>query len=280
MEDSGKQNLLDSFVAVAPFLNDLSTSDIAVAVADAKTQQIRAYVPGKTIDHKSRTGDSLPQGTILMEAIRLKKRLTKKVGKETFGFPYIGMAIPLIDEDGDLIGGISITHNLNKQDTLLQMGEELSCSINESGEVTGKLAAEAQELTAIGENLSQLSENLKGKVKETDGVLKVIKKITSQTNLLGLNASIEAARVGEQGKGFGVVADEIRKLAENSSNSLKQIEVILETLQEASTSISEVIDSIGKIAAEQANNTQQVSQSIQGIHSMSNELVKFAEELY
>lgn len=280
MEDNGRHNLLDCFVAVAPYLNDLCTSDIAVGVVDAKTKKILAYVPGKTIDHKVKAGDASPDNTILMEAVKAKQNLSKKVGKEAYGFAYMGMAIPVMDDNGEVIGGISLTHNLNKQDTLLQMGEELSTSIHESGEITEKLAAEAEELSAIGETLSQLSDNLKSKVGETDGVLKVIKKITSQTNLLGLNASIEAARVGEQGKGFGVVADEIRKLAENSSNSLKQIEVILETLQEASTSISDVIDNIGNIAREQAENSQKVSESVQGIHDMSNELVKFAEELY
>ena len=280
MDEQNKNNLLECFVSVAPFLNELCTSDVAVGIVDAKTNKILSYVPGKTIDHKLKAGDTTPENTILMDAIRSRKKISKRVGKESYGFAYVGMAIPVVDDSGEVLGGVSLTHNLDQQDTLLQMGEELSSSIQESNVTTNLLAAEAEELSAIGDKLAGLSDNLKKKVAETDGVLKVIKKITSQTNLLGLNASIEAARVGEQGKGFGVVADEIRKLAENSSSSLKQIEIILETLREASSNISEAIGNIGNIAREQAENAQKVSQSFQGIEDMSSDLVKFAEELY
>ena len=114
---------------------------------------------------------------------------------------------------------------------------------------------------------------------QTDQVLKVIQKITAQTNLLGLNAAIEAARVGELGKGFGVVADEIRKLAENSASSLKEIEKILGSLKKAGQNINEKITSIEAIASKQAEKTQNVSTSLQEIKTIANTLVKFAENL-
>lgn len=81
------------------------------------------------------------------------------------------------------------------------------------------------------ENTFQAAKNLEEKSGQVDAVLKIIGSIAEQTNLLALNASIEAARAGEYGKGFAVVADEIRKLAENTKESLNQVSIILNELK-------------------------------------------------
>lgn len=273
------REILQGFVAVAPYLNEIIVSDVAVAVVDAKTQTNLAYVPGETIDHKVRTGEKTPDGTIVMEAIKKKEKLMKRAGKETFGFSYVGVGFPIIDEDEEVIGGVSLTQSLGKEDKIYSMADELQKNIEEAKVSGEKLAGEAQQLSGIGQNLAQLSDNLLKNVGETDTILKTIQKITSQTNLLGLNASIEAARVGDEGRGFEVVAEEIRKLAENSSNSLKQIEEILGTLQQASQQITQVIGSIGEISEEQAQQSQKVSETLQQIHIMSEKLVKLSSEM-
>jgi hypothetical protein len=280
MEERQEHTILDCFQAIAPYFNKLSTDDLAVAIVDAQTRKFLSYVPGEKIDHKLKRGGLCPEKTIIMEAIRTKKRIVQKAGREVFGFPYLGVGLPIKDEQGNVIGGISVNQSLEKQDLILNMADELEKAIIETSTAAERLAGEAQELSAIGENLTQLSKNLIAQVGQTDAVLKVIQKITGQTNLLGLNASIEAARVGDEGKGFGVVADEIRKLAENSSNSLKEIEKILTTLKEASGSISEEIGSIGTISEGQADASQKVAENIQKIHDMSERLVDFAEKVY
>src|SRR5690554_1313844 len=116
-------NLLDAFVKVAPYINRLTNTDFAVSVCDLEKCLI--YVPSKKQDHKLRAGDPHVKGSVNYESITTGKRVVRRVGPEVFGFPYIAIAIPIEDEYGNVIGSVSFTEAVDRQDLLLALADNL-----------------------------------------------------------------------------------------------------------------------------------------------------------
>lgn len=115
--------------------------------------------------------------------------------------------------------------------------------------------------------------------REIGKVLKFTKRITDQTNLLGLNASIEAARAGAHGAGFGVVADEICKLSIESMSVARKIEELLIQINEANRKTLECSDSACAATEEQAAEIIKTKSKIAELKSISDKLEGIAKEL-
>ncbi|MBS1209564.1 MAG: hypothetical protein H6R19_1962 [Proteobacteria bacterium] len=109
----------------------------------------------------------------------------------------------------------------------------------------------AQALTELGERSESIS-----------GIVQTVKEIADQTNLLALNAAIEAARAGEQGRGFAVVADEVRKLAENTTRSTEQINQLVKLIQASSSKAITDVHSVVQQFAEQLALAEQADHAI------------------
>jgi methyl-accepting chemotaxis protein len=159
------------------------------------------------------------------------------------------------------------------------MAGMLSDNLATLAATTEEISAQTEEISSVSRKLAQLAQESEARVAETDKVLDFIKNIAAQTNLLGLNAAIEAARVGEQGRGFGVVAGEIRKLAVDSTDSAKQIGSILHVLRTDSNNTYQQLLHIDQAIGQVAEATSQAAGVVQHVSGMSQKLDKLAETL-
>lgn len=161
---------------------------------------------------------------------------------------------PVIDEMGNVVNVIKIATDITNQETVLRnsstefmaLVEEMNASTNEVH--SGSLQS-VQDMSQLKDEFNNVIENI-GKI---NTMASTVKAIANQSNLLGLNASIEAARAGDHGRGFSVVANEVRKMAETSKQSVedisKQVDQIMHSIDIMSEKVNQVIKGIGENSA-------------------------------
>ena len=149
----------------------------------------------------------------------------------------------------------------------------VSDRVHQAAAAVEEISASSEELASTTDGVVRLSEESVKKVKDTGKILDMSRSIATQTKLLSLNASIEAARAGIHGRGFAVVAQEMQKLAQNSADATENIDSILKQIQQAIQKVIDGIHQTASISTEQANAMQDIIQMVESVQSSTGDLV-------
>ena len=264
---------IEDVAALAPVIQQLFQEACSVYVADENF--VKAAINHPELDLRVKVGTPMEKlkQTFSYRVLKERKRLAAQMDREhsMFGIPYFAVGVPIWDGD-EFIGGITIVLSIQKQYTLIEMGERILNSSAESAQVLASLSESEQEFVTKIKTMSENTYLAEKAIQDIRAMSSTIKKISDQINILGLNAAIEAARVGNAGRGFLVVAEEVRKLGESVKESSIRIDTII---REAIDAVSGIIKFVGETAAIGDTQAKSISELLPAI----NELSQMADEL-
>lgn len=272
-----ERNELQLMLELAFYLHQIVGEDSFFSLADR--EKYIYVVQGKKLTLPLKDGDPIKEGSIAGTSIKNGERVVKRIPKEVYGTPYIGLGIPVFNAEGRVTGAIAIAKPIEIQEKVSAMAEELSTAMENISTVSSGLMSASEQLAATAQELAENTTGIEKDIKEMDTVIALIKEVSDQTHLLGLNAAIEAARAGEHGRGFNVVAGEIRKLAAKTQNSVKEINEKLTHIQETILGFTTQTHEISSVSQEQAASTEEINASMQKIEAMAENLARLSEEL-
>jgi methyl-accepting chemotaxis protein len=253
---------------------------VAINIANKRIhflmEKVDAFAGGQTMDLQTRFESPYPELDALTESLnRVQARIEQEVASVTASAARL---VPMSQELADSYGNstqkaaLQDSHSeniLTAMETIKQASGEVAeysqAILNDATEghsaVTQCLAsmsATQQVVDRLAEHTAQsqqILDSLKNETDQVGNIVAVINGIAEQTNLLALNAAIEAARAGEQGRGFAVVADEVRSLAERTRQSTQEVQSMLERIQHGAENLAVAMGE-GSLASQE--NTEQV----------------------
>jgi len=167
----------------------------------------------------------------------------------------------------------------NEYDKLVIIGEEVLSAIEEVYATSENLSAQSEELSATAKSMDSETVRVLDDITHVNSIASAIKRISTQSNILGINASIESARAGEHGLGFKVVAEEVRKLAEHTKGSASNIEEDIKRVQESVNSLISSVEQLAVVSESQAIGVTELTKALGYISQLAQKLVEMGKKI-
>ena len=271
------EKIFEMMIYAAPIISQLFEGNAAINICDKK--QCIYALDGKNSKAPMYMGQVIDNNVMNKNGIneniyKRKKSISSIYDKKNYGFSFKAIAVPIINEEKEALGWFGVSVNMEEYEEIITATEELKNSLKETKLTASEIANGAVHLSEKLNFLIENTENTEKLISEGSEALKLIENISKQSNLLGLNAAIESSRAGEYGKGFSVVAGEMRKLATNSVEASKKISAALTQMSNSIKAITQTISEVGQISTNQATGLEELSATVEEISLNSEVLVE------
>lgn len=272
------EELIETLKIMCDVFPKLFSDDMALGITDK--EQFVAVHQAKTFKLSIEVGSKLNKNDMTEKAVNSREKQSVNYPKEAFGFPIAGHCVPVINPStNNVVATINFAISLEKQNAIMEMINELQSFSGELASSSEELADTTQELSSSSQNIDNIVSETQDGIKYMDNIIKYIKDIADTTNLLGLNAAIEASRAGEHGRGFNVIAEEIRKLAANSKDSTTQINETLVKIKANINNIIQVFNEFSHAAETQALQAEHLASGGEKLNELSTKLLELSKSM-
>lgn len=274
LQENELVDFFDKAVALLPIIFD---DNISIGITDA--EKYLKIENCEKIPINAKPNDPIPSGGAAFEVLKAGETCIKDVSEKVYGVPFKSYAIPIRNDKGITIGTFLIGKSLEERNKISSMSQALHSSLEKISLSINEVSAGIQNMINLNNDISREVVEARENTKGTDDILRFVQNVSNQTNLLGLNAAIEAARAGENGKGFSVVAQEIRKLSNSSSESIRRIDSVLKKIENSVVNISSKINESNSFFTTQATAFNDIIASIEELNSSSKILEEISKKL-
>lgn len=256
------------------YIDTFFDHDIEIMVTDR--EKVLYYQGSKEINGNIQVGQEA--GKFVKDSMEKGEIDVTIIPEDFLGVAFKSYMIP-IKENGIVVGSIAIGKSLSKMKEVTKITNNLISALDHIEQGMNQISSGALDLADMNLEILEGTKTANNKAKDTNHIVDFIQKVSSQTNLLGLNASIEAARAGEYGRGFNVVAQEIRKLSQSANESIIQIESVIKNISSNIEMIHSKVKNAEDIANEQSSALQEMATSIEELHNTAKQLGTLADNL-